>query len=78
MIELKVVLCLVARRFEIRDAYAEVDALEERKRGGWKSKGTKMVDGERAYQVGKGEPSGFLPVRVREVKVEVGEDGKKV
>ena len=69
MIELKVVLCLVARRFEIRDAYAEVDALEERKRGGWKRKGTKMVDGERAYQVGKGEPSGFLPVRIREVEV---------
>lgn len=74
MIELKVVLCLVARRFEIRDAYAEVDA-EDRKRGRGGG-GTKMVDGERAYQVGKGEPSGFLPVRIREVEVKAEMEGK--
>ncbi|KAL8772127.1 MAG: hypothetical protein Q9209_002562 [Squamulea sp. 1 TL-2023] len=61
MIELKVVLCLVARRFEISPAYEELDA-------GMGSNGlVRKVNGERAYQVGKGEPSGFLPCRVREL-----------
>ncbi|KAL8798194.1 MAG: hypothetical protein Q9182_006867 [Xanthomendoza sp. 2 TL-2023] len=58
MIELKIVLCCVARRFEFRVAYDEVDK---------KMGARKMVEGERAYQVGKGEPSGFLPCWVREL-----------
>ncbi|KAL8725778.1 MAG: hypothetical protein Q9166_007143 [cf. Caloplaca sp. 2 TL-2023] len=63
MIELKIVLCLIARRFEISPAYEEFDA-------GINPKGVvKTVDGERAYQVGKGEPSGFLPCRVTEHKL---------
>jgi len=64
MVELRVVLCLVARRFEFCAAYGEVDG---RGRGG----GLRSVDGERAYQVGKGEPSGFLPCRVKEIAVRV-------
>jgi len=64
MVELRVVLCLVARRFEFCAAYGEVDG-----RGG--GGGLRSVDGERAYQVGKGEPSGFLPCRVKEIAVRV-------
>ena len=61
LIELKVVLCLVARQSEFIAAYEELD-------GKTKSNGTvRTVDGERAYQVGKGEPSAFLPCRVKEV-----------
>ena len=67
MLELKIVLCLTARRFEIRAMYEEVDAAADGKQ---KKKGTgtvRTVDGERAYQVGKGEPSAFLPCRVKEL-----------
>ncbi|KAL8905085.1 MAG: hypothetical protein Q9207_002859 [Kuettlingeria erythrocarpa] len=63
MIELKIVLCLVARRFDISSVYEELDATMN-------MKGKVVnVDGERAYQVGKGEPSGFLPCRVRVLKL---------
>ncbi len=60
MVELKIVLCLVARQFEFSAAYEELDG---KTNGG----GLRSVDGERAYQVGKGEPSGFLPCRVKEL-----------
>ena len=63
LLELKTVLCLVVRRFEINAAYEEQDAEIDTER----KKTMKTVDGERAYQVGKGEPSEFLPCRVREV-----------
>ena len=63
LLELKIVLCLVARQFEIRAAYKELDAETNMKR----KKTIQTVDGERAYQVGKGEPSAFLPCRVREL-----------
>ena len=65
MVELKIVVCLVARRFEISTAYDELDA--EVDKGGMKMGRIRTVDGERAYQVGKGEPSAFLPCRVREM-----------
>jgi len=63
MVELRIVLCLVARQFDFSAAYEELDG---------KEKGAKVrsVGGERAYQVGKGEPSDFLPCRVRELVVE--------
>ena len=61
MLELKIVVCLTARRFKIKAAYDRLDAAEGEKR---MSKEVKTVDGERAYQVGKGEPSGFLPCQV--------------
>ena len=63
LLELKIVLCLVVRRFEISAVYEELDAEIDTER----KKIVKTVDGERAYQVGKGEPSEFLPCRVREV-----------
>lgn len=62
MIELRIVLCLVARQFEISAAYEEQD-------GNGKREKINAVNGERAYQVGKGEPSGFLPCRVRRVEI---------
>ena len=67
MLELKIVMCLVTRRFEFQAAYQDVDAEDVRRGNGGSVK--KTVEGERAYQVGKGEPSGFLPVRVRELHV---------
>ena len=67
MLELKIVLCLVARRFRFSVAYEELDAVGDG--GPARQKVKRDVDGERAYQVGKGEPSGFLPCRVREVGV---------
>ena len=63
VLELKIVLCLIARRFELRTAYEELDAKE------MKTGKVRNVDEERAYQVGKGEPSVFLPCRVRELAV---------
>lgn len=72
-LELKVLLALVARRFELETAYKELDAAEEELnievnlRKKVRMAAVKTVDGERAYQVGKGEPSTFLPCRVREV-----------
>lgn len=65
LLELKIVICLVATRFEIKTAYEELDTEADRKGG--KVRTVRTVDGERAYQVGKGEPSAFLPCRVQEV-----------
>lgn len=59
--------CLVARRLEVSAAYEELDAEVNRKEKGMGK--ARTVGGERAYQVGKGEPSGFLPCRVRELMV---------
>ena len=64
--ELKIVVCLVVRRFELSTAYEELDAEVDRKGKEMKTGRVRNVNGERAYQVGKGEPSAFLPCRVRE------------
>lgn len=68
MIELRIVLCLVARTFEIRAVYDELDAAVDGK-GQRAKEGTplRLVEGERAYQAGKGEPAGFLPCRVKKL-----------
>lgn len=68
MIELKIVVCLLARTFEISAVYKELDAEADGR--GYVTKGRKMrdVNEERAYQVGKGEPSDNLPCRVRRLK----------
>ena len=68
MIELKVVVCLIARNFDIKAVYEELDAEEDRR--AIKATPTKLrvVEGERAYQMGKGEPSGYLPCRVRSIR----------
>ncbi|KAL8645886.1 MAG: hypothetical protein Q9210_006462 [Variospora velana] len=67
MIELKIVLCLVARSFELSRAYKELDAEEDRKKRTPRNGRVREVNGERAYQVGKGEPSGFLPCKIKAV-----------
>ena len=69
MIELKVVVCLVARTFELKAVYEELDAKSNSSRGNaTKGRKLKNVDGERAYQIGKGEPSDYLPCRVSRMK----------
>ncbi|KAL8943872.1 MAG: hypothetical protein Q9211_000811 [Gyalolechia sp. 1 TL-2023] len=67
MIELKIVLCLVARSFELSTAYKELDTAEDRKKPTTRNGRVREVNGERAYQVGKGEPSGFLPCKIKAV-----------
>ena len=62
MLELKIIVCLIARSFDISAVYEELDSQEGRRGQGSK---IKSVGGERAYQVGKGEPSEFLPCRVK-------------
>jgi hypothetical protein len=59
MSELKVILALTAREFDIKDAYEEFDALYPRK-------SLKTVHGERAYQFEKGgaHPADHMPCRV--------------
>lgn len=57
MIEMKIVMILTLREFNIHAMYEELDKLTPRK-------GPQTVDGERAYQIGLGQPSGNLPCRV--------------
>lgn len=59
MLEMKIVLAMTAREFDIRAAYDEWDGLKGRK-------GPKAVDGERAYQMmsGGARPSDGFPCRV--------------
>jgi cytochrome P450 len=59
MLDVKVTLALVVREFDVTDAYAEWDAKNKREGE------VKDVDGERAYQVGKGSahPSDGFPCR---------------
>lgn len=61
MIEIKIIMIMTLRRFNIKPAYAEWDRLKGKG-------GTLAVEGERAYQVGIGEPSEGLPCRVEFVK----------
>lgn len=64
MMEMKVVMVMVLRRFDVRSAYDEWDRSGARK--GRKGKGPKSVSGERAYQVvlGGAQPSDHMPCRV--------------
>lgn len=68
MIEVRIVVCLVARNFEISAMYAELDSQADSRGNRTKGRNVRVVDGERAYQVGKGEPSGYLPCRVKKLK----------
>ena len=72
MIELKLVVCLIARTFEISAIYEELDAMADGRGTVVKAKKMRVVNGERAYQVGMGEPSDYLPCRVKIFK----EDGE--
>lgn len=61
MIEMKVVMVLLARSFDIEIMYESLDA-------GRKQKGViSTVEGERAYQLAMGQPSENLPCRVQSV-----------
>lgn len=53
MLESKILLCMVARDFVVRDTY---------------ERGNKMVDGEVAYQVQLSQPAGDLPCRIEKIK----------
>ena len=57
--ELKIVLALTAREFDLEEAYEEWDRVN-------KPKGIKRVDGERAYQIqlGSAHPADGFPMRV--------------
>ena len=59
ILELKVVLALTVREFDVRDAYEEYDRLHPRK-------GIMDVEGERAYQIDQGgaHPADRFPCRV--------------
>jgi cytochrome P450 len=59
MAELKIVLALTVRNFDLEEAYEEWDGVN-------KPKGVKRVDGERAYQIqlGSAHPVDGFPVRV--------------
>ncbi|MCJ1381280.1 hypothetical protein MMC17_004389 [Xylographa soralifera] len=59
LMELKVILAITVREFDVRDAYKEWDHLYPRK-------GKKTVEGERAYQIEKGgaHPADRFPCRV--------------
>ncbi len=59
MLEMKTVLVMVARTFDFRPAYEELD----KQRGGI----VRTVHGERAYQVQMMQPQGDLPCRVESV-----------
>ncbi|KAL8796928.1 MAG: hypothetical protein Q9182_007270 [Xanthomendoza sp. 2 TL-2023] len=58
ILELKIVVCLVTRNYDITAIYGEQDGGRNRR-----------VGGVRAYQVGKGEPGEFLPCTV-EIRIE--------
>ena len=59
MLELKLVLTMTAREFEIKTVYDEWDRLHPRR-------GPKIVSGDRAYQIlsGAAHPSAGLPCRI--------------
>ncbi len=57
MVEMKVVVVMTVRRFEVRLGYEEVD----RAGGG---RGRRTVLGERGYQIQRAQPSEDLPCRV--------------
>lgn len=62
MIEMKVVMVLVARSFDIEIMYKNLDAGRKQKEI------IRTVEGERAYQLAMGQPSENLPCRVQSVK----------
>ena len=58
MLEIKIVMVMTLRRFEVISAYDEWDRLKKRK-------GLRSVNGERAYQVVLAQPSEGLPCKVK-------------
>lgn len=68
MIELRIVVCLIARSFEISAVYEELDGKANGSGNGTRGRKVRVIEGERAYQVGKGEPSDYLPCRVKRLE----------
>jgi hypothetical protein len=70
LIELRTVLALTVRKFDIKPAYEEWDEIKGKgclEKLGWKDKVVNTVDGERAYQVsekGAAHPAEGYPCRV--------------
>ena len=61
MLEMKIILTLVCRQFEVKDCYEELDGRAGKKGG--------TVNGERAYQIQPlGQPEGDLPCRIEMAK----------
>lgn len=58
MLEMKVIMVLTVRRFEVELAYEELDRTK-------RTKGINKVYGERGYQIQRAQPSEDLPCRVR-------------
>lgn len=61
ILELKIVMVMTLREFSINTAYEQWDELK-------KTTGSNTVEGERAYQVGIGEPSEGLPCTIKKAK----------
>lgn len=59
MIEMKIIMALVVRSYDIYPMYKELDAKDGNKGR------LKTVNGERAYQLQMGQPSGNLPCKVQ-------------
>ncbi|KAL8698455.1 MAG: hypothetical protein Q9224_001841 [Gallowayella concinna] len=62
MIEMKVIMVLVARRFDITLGYECLDRMKQKK-------GVTMVYGERGYQIQRAQPQGDLPCFVDDLHV---------
>lgn len=60
MVEMKVIMVMTARRFDIQLAYDDLD-------GAKGSKQIKTIYGERGYQIQRAQPSDDLPCRVAQV-----------
>ena len=60
MIEMKVIMVMTARRFDIQLAYEELDAAKG-------TKNIKTIYGERGYQIQRAQPSDDLPCRVAQI-----------
>ncbi len=60
MLEMKVIMVMTVRRFEVRLAYQELDRAK-------RTKGITEVYGERGYQIQRAQPSEDLPCRVAEL-----------
>ncbi|KAI9796167.1 MAG: hypothetical protein M1835_004573 [Candelina submexicana] len=65
MLEMKIIMVLTLRKFEVTAAYDEYDRMKGRKKGG----AVREAFGERAYQtlVASAKPSDGMPARVRKI-----------
>lgn len=62
MLEMKVIMVMTARNFDVQLAYEEIDRAEGTKR-------IKTIYGERGYQIQRAQPSNDLPCRVTQTAI---------